>query len=324
MPPFDPIVSNPHLLTIFGNYWPRRYPEQLPVKPVVYKIGEEAQVLVHEHATRGPCRGEIVMIHGLEGSSDAGYMRSMAQAAVAAGFAVHRTNIRGCGGTESTCRTLYHAGLTCDILHILRELERQQRGPAIVIGFSLGGNQVLKLAGELCEDAARLIAGVCAVSTPIDLAACVRALGRPQNFLYEWRFVSRMRERMKVRQRLMPDVFRTDGLESIRTVYDFDDRITAQFFGFGGADNYYATQSSQNFLDRIRVPTLLVAAEDDPLVPFEVYSHQAVSSNPSIELVSVAHGGHLGFISARRPRFWLDGVVLDWAASMARTGAVLP
>jgi predicted alpha/beta-fold hydrolase len=188
----------------------------------------------------------------------------------------------------------------------------------VVIGFSLGGNQVLKLAGELGDQAAGLIAGVCAVSTPIDLAACVRALGRRENFLYEWRFVSRMTERMRLRNRLMPDIFRIDGLHGVRTVYDFDDRITAPFFGFGTADNYYATQSAQNFLSRIRIPTLLVAAHDDTMVPFDVYSHQAIASNPAIELIGVPHGGHLGFISAKPPRFWLDGVVLDWALQRVR------
>lgn len=309
---------------MFGNFWPRRYPERFPSAAVVYTIADGARVLVQEQRPQGTPRGEVVMVHGLEGSSEAGYMRSMAQTALDSGFAVHRANIRGCGGTEAMCRTLYHAGLTCDILHILRELDRQGRGPVIVIGFSLGGNQVLKLAGELGADAGKLIAGICAVSTPIDLAACVRALGRAENFLYQSRFVSRMKERMRLRQRLMPGVFRLDGLARVRTVFDFDDRITAPFFGFGGADHYYATQSALNFLDRIQVPALLIAAEDDPLVPFEVYSHGAVSSNPSIELLAVPHGGHLGFISARPPRFWLDGVVLEWAASMARTGAVLP
>lgn len=321
---FDPIVSSPHLLTILGNYWPRKYSERFEVHRVVYKVADEAQVLVYEQTPPGRRRGEIVMVHGLEGSSEAGYMRSLAQSALEAGFAVHRTNIRGCGGSEGMCRTLYHAGLTCDILHILRELKRQGRGPSIVAGFSLGGNQVLKLAGELGGEAAQFMTAVCAISTPIDLAACVRALGRRENFLYEWRFVSRMKERMRFRHKLMPDVFSLNGLETIKSVYEFDDKITAQFFGFGNADNYYATQSAQNFLDRIQIPTLLISAKDDPLVPYGVYAHKSISSNPLIELIGVAHGGHLGFISKRQPRFWLDGVVLEWVSNMVRAGAVLP
>ena len=291
---------------------------------VLYEIGSDARVRVYEQRPDGQPRGELVMVHGLEGSSEAGYMRSMARAAVDKDLVAHRTNIRGCGGTEAMCRTLYHSGLTCDILHIVQTLAAQNRGPIVVVGFSLGGNQVLKLAGELGEKAAGLIAGVCAVSTPIDLAACVRALDRPANYLYQQRFVSRMIERMRLRRRLMPEIFQADGLTGVRTVYQFDDRITAPFFGFGSADNYYATQSAQNFLSRIRVPTLLVTAQDDPMVPFEVYAHPAIGSNEWIELMGVPHGGHLGFISRRRPRFWLDDVVLDWARERVRAGAMLP
>lgn len=256
------------------------------------------------------------MVHGLEGSSDAGYMRSMAQTLLHAGYAVHRTNIRGCGGTEGLCRTLYHSGLTSDLRYVLGELRRQRRGPVFLVGFSLGGNQALKLAGELGESASDLIRAVCAVCTPIDLAACVRALGRPVNFLYEQRFVARMKERLRERHRLMPDVFRVDALPGIRTVYQFDDAVTAPFFGFGTADNYYDTQSAIRFLDRIRVPTLLVAAVDDPMVPFDVYSHPSIRQNPCIELAAIPQGGHIGFVSLTAPRFWLDSLVADWIAGM--------
>lgn len=281
---------------------------------VAYQTCAEARVLVHEQRPNQTARGELVMVHGLEGSSDAGYMRSMAQTALEFGFAVHRTNIRGCGGTEAWCRTLYHAGLTHDVLHILRELVKQGRGPVFLTGFSLGGNQVLKLAGELGDEAASLLAGVCAISTPIDLARCVEALDRPVNFLYQRRFVQRMKERMRERHRLMPDVFgafRAGDLARICTVYEFDNRITAPFFTFGTADRYYATQSSNQYLARIRIPTLLITAKDDPLVPFEVYAHPGVS-NPWIRLLASDRGGHVGFLSASAPRFWLDAVVLEW------------
>ena len=101
-------------------------------------------------------------------------------------------------------------------------------------------------------------------------------------------------------------------LDTCKSVYDFDDRITAPFFGFGTADNYYATQSSNQFLSRIRIPTLLIQAKDDPLIPFEIYENPGIRENPNLRLVAAEHGGHLGFISRRAPRFWVDRVVLAW------------
>jgi predicted alpha/beta-fold hydrolase len=125
-----------------------------------------------------------------------------------------------------------------------------------------------------------------------------------------------MKQRLLERHRLMPEVFRIDALPGIRTVYQFDDRVTAPFFGFGTADNYYDTQSAIRFLDRIRVPTLLLASIDDPMVPFDVYSHPSIGQNPCLELAAVRNGGHIGFVSRTGPRFWLDSVVADWIAGM--------
>ena len=132
------------------------------------------QVLVQSQWPEGEVRGEIVLVHGLEGSGESGYMRSLSQAGLEAGFAMHRFHMRTCGGTAHLCPTLYHAGLTSDLLALLREFEKEGRAPVFLAAFSLGGNVALKLAGELGESAARLIAGVCAVSTPIDLAVCDR------------------------------------------------------------------------------------------------------------------------------------------------------
>lgn len=265
-----------------------------------------------------PARGIFVLVHGLEGSSEGGYMQSMAWNALREGYAVHRVNIRGCGGTEGWCSTLYHAGLTVDLRHYLTAL---QGGPPVtVVGYSLGGNVALKLAGELGQDAHRLMHSVAGVSTPLDLAECVRALGRRSNYLYQERFVARMRQRLNERRRLQPHIFdsiyaRTD-VRKIRTVYEFDDRITAPHFDFGSADEYYRTQSSQNFLPAIQIPALLVTAQDDPLVPFRVYTVQAVRENPAIELIAPPHGGHVAFLSKQSPRFWCDEAILHWRARL--------
>lgn len=317
MRPFDPIVSDPHLLTILGNFWPRRrdltrFPETLRY----YLTEPDVQVLVKEQSPSRGAIGELILVHGLEGSSEAGYMRSLAQAAVEAGFRANRLNMRSCGGTDHLCRTLYHAGLTADLRHVIESMRAEGRGPIYIAGFSLGANVVLKLAGELGEQGPDFLAGVCAVSTPIDLNACVMKMSEGRNRLYEWRFLVRLKERYRRRQRAMPALFPYRDLDKIRTVYTFDDQVTARAFGFGTADNYYATQSSLRFLPHIQVPTLLVQAKDDPLIPFRVFDAPAISQNPHIRLLAVEHGGHLGFLSRTAPRFWLDAVVVDWLSKL--------
>jgi predicted alpha/beta-fold hydrolase len=305
MRPFEPLFRNPHILTILGNFWPRDYDDTLwPIENRLVRTAEDTQVLVQTQRPVGAAAGEVVLVHGLEGSGDAGYIRSMAHAALGAGFIAHRFHMRTCGGTAHLCKTLYHGGLTSDLRAFLEQLAAADRGlPLFLIGFSLGGNVSLKLAGELGETS--LLAGVCAVSTPIDLAASVRQLERSSNRIYERRFVKRMRARLFSTGR-----YSRAELDAARSIYEIDDRITAPSFGFEGADHYYATQSSQNFLDRIRVPALIVQAKDDICIPFEIFGHAAFSSNPRLRLIAPEHGGHLGFLSRRSPRFWADEVAI--------------
>lgn len=323
LPPFFPLVRNPHLLTIAANFAVRRLDERrFPVTPRHYQTEPDVDVLVHEQRPpHARAKGEIVMVHGLEGSSAAGYMRSMSQLALEHGYATHRTNMRSCGGTEALCKTMYNAGLTSDTLAVIREIRQKHGGPVFLVGYSLGGNVSLKLAGELGETAKGLLDGVCGVSTPIDLAASVRKMSRRENRIYEWRFLSRLKERIRKRAQSLPGVYDLEQLAKARTVYEFDDWITAPSFGFGSADNYYRTQSSKQFLPKIRIPTLLVQAKDDPLIPFDMFEDADVSENPFIRLVAVEHGGHLGFLANSNPRFWVDRIVLEWIEEQWRPSA---
>ena len=305
---FDPLFRNPHLQTIAAHFWPR--PEtngRFPMHRRFFRTEADVQVLVESQAPRGIPRGEIVMVHGLEGSGQAGYIRSLSALALEAGYAAHRFHMRTCGGTEHLCKTLYHAGLTSDLLAVLRQFREEGHAPAFLVGFSVGGNVVLKLAGELGEAAPELVRGVCAASTPLDLEACAQRISERDNFLYEHRFGRKMRARLCATGRYAERDFQ--GLRSVREI---DDRITAPSFGFGDAAHYYRTQSAIGFLDRIRVPVLLVQSKDDTFVPFEIFRSSAVRANPRIELVATESGGHLGFLGRGADRFWLDRVVLDW------------
>jgi predicted alpha/beta-fold hydrolase len=317
--PFVPLFRNPHLATIAGNFWPRpKIAERWPIEEKLIRTEPDVQVLVHMQQPEGPAKGEIVMVHGLEGSSEAGYEQSMSFAALERGYAVLRFNMRGCGGTEHLAVSSYHAGQTSDVLAVLKARRSASQVPLFLIGFSLGGNVALKLAGELGESAGDLLAGVCGVSVPIDLAACAKALEERRNFLYQDRFLDRLKERIRRRNLQAPEIYTLEHLPKIRTIVDFDNHYTARLFGFGTAANYFATQSSNQFLERIRIPGMLVQAKDDPMIPFSVYNHPAFGQNPNLKLVAVEHGGHLGFLARGERRFWLDDLVLDWFDEVQR------
>ena len=312
MTAFEPLFRNPHLQTIAGHWWPRRGEEsRYPVKRNLFQTEADVQVLVESQQPAGPT-GHVILIHGLEGSGQAPYMRSLSGAALRRGFAAHRFHMRTCGGTEHLCATLYHAGLTSDLSAVLRQMHAGGSGPLFLVGFSLGGNVALKLAGELSDTAHELIAGVCAVSAPLDLAMSSRRISEVENRVYERRFVRHMRARLCATGRYRPADF-----AGLRSVFDIDNRITAPSFGFGDAANYYRTQSAIRYVEQIRVPALLVHARDDTLAPFTVYESEAVRGNPMIQLIATEHGGHLGFIGRRPHRFWLDEMVMEWISHIA-------
>jgi hypothetical protein len=305
--PFEPLFRNPHVLTILGNYWPREYDfSPHPETRRHIRTEPDTEVLVRtQYPVREPL-GEVVLLHGLEGDGSAGYIRSMAWHALQAGFVAHRFHMRTCGGTESLCKTLYHAGLTSDLRAFLGQLKHEGRGiPVFATGFSLGGNVALKLAGELGEN--DLLHGVVAISTPLDLGACARRLSDRENAIYERRFVRRMQQRLIATGR-----YTEAQLAGCRTVYAMDDVITAPSFGFGNAENYYATQSSKEFLDGIRIPALVIQAKDDIFIPFEIFDRPVFRTNPYLRLLAVEHGGHLGFLARSGQRFWECDVTMEF------------
>jgi predicted alpha/beta-fold hydrolase len=306
MNPYRPLFRNPHIQTIAAHFWKR--PEVgRPLERRMVQTEARVRVLVESQRPEAQAIGEIVIVHGLEGSGEGGYIRSLAAAAVRAGYAAHRFHMRTCGGTEQHADTLYHAGLTSDLTAVLRLMRDEGRAPAFLVGFSLGGNVVVKLAGELGESAGGLIQGVCGVSAPLDLAICAHRIHAPENRIYEKRFLRRMRARLIATGR-----YREGDFANLGSLVELDDRITAQAFAFGSAENYYRSQSALGFLDGIRVPVLLIQAKDDPLVPFETFQCDALERNPHIQVLATEHGGHLGFLARGPRRLWLDGAILEW------------
>jgi len=314
-----PLLRNPHLMTLAAAFWPRRFPRLGPPTERLFEVEPGTRILAKCHWQAEPRRHPtIVLVHGLEGSSESLYMLGIAEKAFAAGFNALRLNQRNCGGTERLTPTLYNSGLSGDPRAVLAELTdpsgRDALPEVFFAGYSMGGNLVLKMAGELADRAPAQLRGVCGVNPGIDLAACADAIALPQNFLYEWNFLHGLKRRMRSKARLFPGRYSLDGLGRVRTLREFDDAFTAPSFGYRDADDYYHKASALRVVAAIRVPTLILTAQDDPFVPFGVFRDPGVAGNPQITLVAPPRGGHCAFISrnAGDERFWAEARVVGF------------
>jgi hypothetical protein len=310
--------------TIGAYLWPARLRlrDETRDEERLFAVAPDTKVLARcrwqpearEHAT-------VVMWHGMEGSAASSYMLTTAAKAFRAGFNVVRVNIRNCGGTEHLTPTLYHGGLTEDLRAVLDELINEDRLPRIIIaGFSLGGNKVLKLAGEYGDSPPPELKGVCAVSPSINLRAGSDLLIQPRNWIYQQDFLYYLKRRIRMKQTLFPDLYDTTELGSIRTIRQYDTRYIAPGFGFADVNDYYAKASALPVMGRIRIPTLIIHAADDPFIPVSPLRDPAVTNNPYILLVVTGCGGHVAFVSANslgEDRFWAENRLIDFSALIA-------
>ena len=239
----------------------------------------------------------VVIVHGLEGSSDSQYMQGIVAKGMAAGMNVVRMNQRNCGGTDGISPTLYHSGRSADIAAVARNLIDQDRISRLALaGFSMGGNLVLKLAGEWGREGPSQFRAVAAVCPAMDLAASADALHLPGNRLYEYYFVWKLRRRLAAKARLFPSVFDTARLRGVASLRDFDDKVTAHYSGFDGAADYYARAAAANVVDRIAVPALILHAANDPFIRILPETRRKISFNPNIQFVETEDGGHCSFL----------------------------
>ena len=184
----------------------------------------------------------------------------------------------------------------------------------------MGANLILKMAGELGPARPRELRGVCAVCPTLDLSACVDALARPENRLYQRHFVRNLKLRMRRKAKLFSGQFELNGLSRVRTVREFDEAITAPHCGYRDAADYYERASAVRVVQWIAVPTLIVASKDDPVVPFESFGVPELTGNPQIEIVATENGGHCSFISRSRgrERYWVEARVLEFCNARAQ------
>jgi hypothetical protein len=248
-------------------------------------------------------------------------MLGIADKALRAGFNAVLLNQRNCGGTEHLGPGLYHSGLVEDAALLIRQLaDRDGLSRVVAAGYSLGGNLALRLAGTHSTAELPTLKGVCAISPVIDLEACVQALERRSNFVYQWNFVRNLKNRMRRKAAHHPGRFDLSRLDAIHTVRQFDAAYTAPYFGFESAEDYYARAAALRVVDRIRVPALVIAAKDDPFVPYDSFGHPALAANHHIRVVVSAHGGHCGFLAAGDGAdddgYWAERQIVRFAASV--------
>jgi hypothetical protein len=287
-----------HLQTFAANYLSRenRLP---PAEDRLFSVEPDVQILTHCHwQPDRSSRTTLVVVHGLEGSSESQYVIGTGNKAWAAGMNVVRMNMRNCGGSERLTRTLYNSSMSSDVAGVVRTLIDDDRLPAIGInGFSMGGNLVLKMAGEWGTNAPPQVKAVVAISPAIDLALSADALHEPQNRVYEYGFLLGLYRSYGKKVRQHPDIYRRYPLLSIRTLRDFDDRITSRHGGFQGADDYYYRAASARVIDRIAVPTLIIHALDDPFIRLADETRAKILANPHIRYIESDHGGHCAFLA---------------------------
>jgi len=291
-------LTNSHLQTIIGNFLPRPPFDLLSVAEIVeVDPSDGSRVLCHCHWQSDPAsRLTTVLVHGLEGSSDSRYIQGVAARAWAAGFNVVRMNMRNCGDTDTLTPTLYHSALSGDVAAVIDHFTAKfglQR--VALVGYSMGGNLVLKMAGEW---GSRMpLVAVAAVCPAVDLAPGSDALHEPRNRIYEYRFLRGLMRRYRRKAALYPDRYLTAGIGPIHSLREFDDKIVARYCGFRDADDYYFRAAGARVIDGIAVPTLILYAADDPFVRILPETRAHIRANPHIDFVETDHGGHCAFLS---------------------------
>ncbi|MGA9980030.1 MAG: alpha/beta fold hydrolase [Candidatus Sulfotelmatobacter sp.] len=310
-----PWLRGGHVQTLASFLLPRQIqlptPEErlIEVAPAV-----RLRCLCHWQADRRSAL-TLIVVHGLEGSSDSQYMRGIARDGLDAGMNVVLVNQRNCGGMDAAAPTLYNSSLSGDVAAVARNIvEHDGVARFVLIGFSMGGNLVLKLAGEWSNEAPSQLRAVVAVCPAMDLASSADALHEPANRLYEYYFLLQLFRRFRRKAKLFPKDFDAARLKGISSLREFDDRITAFYCGFSGAADYYARAAASNVVDRIAAPGLIVHAANDPFIRLRAETRRRIAANPNLTFIETSDGGHCAFLGERNGHAQDDG---RWAERTA-------
>jgi len=322
-----PLLGGSHVQTIYSTLFAA--PAQVPLLRQRWELSDGDFLDVDRLASAPGGFGDVsidlsptlLVLHGLEGSSRSNYVLSLLAGARDRGWSAVALNFRSCSGEPNRLLRSYHSGETGDLSFAVEKLRRERPGaPLLLAGVSLGGNVVTKWLGEQGDRAPPELAAAAAISTPFDLALCAGALDAPGFWsrIYRRRFLGTLVTKAREKAARFPQEIDARALRGIRTLFDFDDRVTAPVHGFRGARDYYARCSSAQFLPRVRRPLLLVSAEDDPFVPAAALPLQAARESAHVRMEISTRGGHVGFVSGSlfSPRSWAEPRALAFLAAV--------
>ncbi|MFC1640318.1 hydrolase, partial [Gemmatimonadota bacterium] len=259
----------------------------------------------------------VMVVHGLEGSAQSGYSKELYRSLGRRGIPTVGMNFRSCSGEINRLPRLYHSGETGDLAFVLGKLKERFPGRALgVVGVSLGGNVLLKYLGEGGEQAREDVTAAAAISVPFDLSAGADYMERGFSRVYRWSLVGRLKRKVRAKASTLSELIDVERTLESRTFREFDDSSTAPLHGFHGADDYYKRSSSSAYVDKIRVPTMLIHSFDDPFLPAGAVPQEAALGNPYIECRFTEHGGHVGFVEGPpwAPVFWAEQTAASFLA----------
>jgi uncharacterized protein len=259
----------------------------------------------------------VIAIHGMESSSTSSYMLGIARALNKSGIDFVAMNLRGCSGEQNRAVGAYHSGRTDDIETTVSHVVKDNRYQEIfLVGFSLGGNMLLKYLGEQGDKINPLVKKAVAVSTPCHLESCTAEMDKKSNQFYLKIFLRSLCKKVQGKAKIRPGEIDDKNHDQIKTFKDFDDRYTAPNHGFKDALDYYRINSSKQFIPKIRIPTLLINAQDDPFLSSECYPKKEAKENPHFFLEAPRYGGHLGFIAFNSQReYWHESRIIEFIRS---------
>jgi predicted alpha/beta-fold hydrolase len=311
-----PLLKNAHLQTVLGTILSGP-PLGAPVRTHHVGLPDGDRIVLHENVPEAWLPGSplALLVHGLGGCHLSGYMQRVARMLLLRGWKVFRMDLRGTGSGLALARKPYHGGCSDDLRAAVDSVVADNSGsPLTVIGFSLGGNIALKMAGEAADRPLPALAAVAALSPPIDLERCAELIGLPRNRLYERYFLKGLMAAVRRRQQLFPEE-KVIRFPRRLTMKIFDDLYTAPRVGFRDSTDYYRRAASMPWIPRIRVPAFLLTARDDPFIAVKPF--EALTAPSHIKIRIVQRGGHLGFIglSAGRLARWAEERIVEWVAT---------